>query len=148
LCGHNSERYTANPNHSTGNDMNAILNKTKLLPLSVKAVLWSAKAYWSIHLLHFRNSRFSKRMSLSLERLCVIIKPAQLNSLSTEALEGNGAFSLRNKSVSCGQANMLQVSSHTRSLYLQFVELEPREIDSYVHQFLGLLLAVWHCYLN
>ena len=59
------------------------------------------------HWLAFRNTRFSKCLSASSVLLCDMISPAELDSLSTAALAGNGASGFTNNWFSSGQATMV-----------------------------------------
>jgi len=59
------------------------------------------------HWLAFRNTRLSKCLSVSFVLLCDMISFAELNSLSTAALAGNGALSFMNNLFSSGQATMM-----------------------------------------
>ena len=81
-----------------------------LLKLKVK-VAYSSCFYGSIHLFTFKNTTFSKCLSLKRVRLCFIVKPAQLKRRSTAALAGSGVFNLMNSCFKQGQVEMLYVSS-------------------------------------
>jgi hypothetical protein len=56
----------------------------------------------TLHMLHFKKTKFSNNSSDMLDLFFDIVNPAQLNSLSTAALAGRGVFSLIKRSFSNG----------------------------------------------